>query len=403
MNRYRKPIVHGLLIALGFLLGWYAPAVLTYIEGSPSPTQKTPETADTSAYQALKGLGYSSGYEQPEGPTGVLTYDSAAWDGYNLYTSAHRAYVALVDMQGETIHTWHHTFEDAFPNANLPPGTFDVIDMRYWRKVYVYPNGDLLAIHSPYGIVKLDRDSNLLWARHNVEHHDVDVDAEGDIYVLTSERIPYEVEGNKKMRLNDTITVYSNTGQKIQEYDLLEAVRRSDYQGMMGFFGKKAGEFLHTNSLDILPDGDLLLSFRDLHSLARFDPDTRRIEWMLTGRTASQHDAQFIGDGRVTVFDNRNYMQSSRALEIDLDSEEIVWRYNGGEENPFYSRCCGTVQRLPNGNTLVNDSDSGRVFEVTREGRVVWEWVNPHVNEDGKIATTFEFRRYSPDYFSFLQ
>jgi len=395
LNRYRWVISCGFFLVLGFLMGWLGAGIDISLRSSPQPKSRM----DT---ESLRGLGYASGYEKHGGPTGVLRHEPAAWNGYNLFTSAHRAYAALTDMNGDTLHVWQHPFEEAFPDAHLPSRTLDVLDqLRYWRKVHPYPNGDLLAIHSPYGIVKIDRNSNLLWARHNVEHHDMDVGPDGTIYALTSEQIPYEIEGTEKKRLNDTISVYSDTGQKLHEYDLLEALKRSEYRGMMGFFGKHADEFLHTNSLDVLPNKDLLLSFRDVHSIARFDPETRRITWMLTGRTSSQHDAQYVGDGRITLFDNRRHLQASRALEIDLGSEKITWSYDGGDDNPFYSRCCGTVQRLPNGNTLINDSTSGHVFEVTPEGSIVWEWRNPHVDEAGNIATTFEFRRYEPGYFSF--
>ena len=37
----------------------------------------------------------------------------------------------------------------------------------------------------------------------------------------------------------------------------------------------------------------------------------------------------------------------------------------------------GNAQRLPNGNTLVCESSYGRFFEVTQEGEIVWEYVNP--------------------------
>src|SRR5262245_65643091 len=37
----------------------------------------------------------------------------------------------------------------------------------------------------------------------------------------------------------------------------------------------------------------------------------------------------------------------------------------------------GCAQRLPNGNTLITESSFGRFFEVTKEGEIVWEYVNP--------------------------
>ena len=43
----------------------------------------------------------------------------------------------------------------------------------------------------------------------------------------------------------------------------------------------------------------------------------------------------------------------------------------------FFSATMGSVQRLPNGNTLVTESLSGRVFEITPENDVVWDYVTP--------------------------
>ncbi len=51
-----------------------------------------------------------------------------------------------------------------------------------------------------------------------------------------------------------------------------------------------------------------------------------------------------------------------------------------GQDKPawnFFSPRMGNAQRLPNGNTLITESSFGRFFEVTREGEVVWEYVNP--------------------------
>jgi hypothetical protein len=37
----------------------------------------------------------------------------------------------------------------------------------------------------------------------------------------------------------------------------------------------------------------------------------------------------------------------------------------------------GSAQRLPNGNTLITEASFGRFFEVTKEGEIVWDYVNP--------------------------
>jgi hypothetical protein len=81
----------------------------------------------------------------------------------------------------------------------------------------------------------------------------------------------------------------------------------------------------------------------------------------------------------------------SRVLEIDPRTLEIVWEYKQpkpsedlnddgairGNEKFFFSNIMGAAQRLPNGNTFITEADTGRLFEVTIKGKVVWEYVPP--------------------------
>ena len=56
---------------------------------------------------------------------------------------------------------------------------------------------------------------------------------------------------------------------------------------------------------------------------------------------------------------------------------EPAWTYTAETPTDFYSRIMGCVQRLPNGNTLICDSTSGEVFQVTPDGKTVWRYVYP--------------------------
>ena len=62
-----------------------------------------------------------------------------------------------------------------------------------------------------------------------------------------------------------------------------------------------------------------------------------------------------------------------------------------------FSPRISNAQRLPNGNTLINEGTFGRFFEVTRDGDVVWEYINPHfgpVTAPAKLQDNWVFRAY---------
>lgn len=76
----------------------------------------------------------------------------------------------------------------------------------------------------------------------------------------------------------------------------------------------------------------------------------------------------------------------SRVIEFDPITLDIVWIYERPDPNvvlpgenfaPFRSDLASGAQRLVNGNTLITEYMSGRIFEVTQAGELVWEFVSP--------------------------
>jgi hypothetical protein len=78
-------------------------------------------------------------------------------------------------------------------------------------------------------------------------------------------------------------------------------------------------------------------------------------------------------------------------LEIDPISLKIVWQYTPAEAgflipldaSRFYSPFVSSAQRLPNGNTLITEGSDGRIFEVTRNHELVWEYISPYRGSRG--------------------
>ena len=81
------------------------------------------------------------------------------------------------------------------------------------------------------------------------------------------------------------------------------------------------------------------------------------------------HCGTFLNEGRhVLVHDNgwfRPKGNRSRAVEVDLETGDIVWSYESHNPQNFTSPYQSSVQRLPNGNTLICSTGSGQIFEVT--------------------------------------
>jgi len=89
-----------------------------------------------------------------------------------------------------------------------------------------------------------------------------------------------------------------------------------------------------------------------------------------------------LDNGNILVFDNGMHPNGfpfgySRILQVNPKTNEITWAYTGGCVTcEFYSSTLGSCQRLPNGNTLICEGTTGRIFEVTASLEMVWEFAN---------------------------
>lgn len=355
---------------------------------------------------------YLQGYRRAEDRPAVLFHDrSAVSPGLNLYTSGHAAEAFLTDMDGRVLHRW------AYPLRRLWPDLYEadpeVGKLEYWRRAYLYPNGDLLAIYEGLGLVKLDRRSNMLWAHRGGIHHDLFVTDDGRIHVLNREgRVLPRLRPGEPV-LEDFVTVFSPDGRVVERLSLLESFERSpEHAPLLRHIPAESPDLFHTNTLEVLDGrfagrspafraGNLLVSVLQLNALAIVDPRQRKVVWARQGGWRKQHQPTFLDSGRLLLFDNLGAgPDRSRVIELDPLSGAVGWQFGGDAGTDFFSKTLGSCQRLPNGNTLITESENGRALEVTPAGRVVWELNNPQrAGERGElVAVLFEVVRLPPDF-----
>ena len=333
---------------------------------------------------------------------GVTIHDpSRAHGGYTLYASGHAQKALLTSMTGDVLHEWHLPFSVVWDD------TADVKEPRpdshiYYDKVVLYPNGDLLAIYvaagdTPwgYGLVKMDKDSKLIWKYLQRVHHDVDVASDGSIYTLTHEFRDTIIRPWRHLappRVDDFVVVLSPDGEERKKVSVIDAFVASPYALMVNTVAwYSQGDFTHTNSvkavdeqaaenLSGVPGHQVLLSMRELGAIGLLDLDEEVFTWALRGPWLGQHDPDLLPNGNMLLFDNFGHFGEggiSRVIEFNPKTFEFVWSYTGDEDRPFYSPLRSSQERLPNGNTLITESDGGRLFEVTPDGEIVWEYINP--------------------------
>ena len=365
------------------------------------------------------------------GEGGVVVHDkSRAYEGYTLFTPMYQNIAWLIDMNGRVVHNWQ---------MKNPPGVYGKLldnGNLMWMDRGPEANEDLEAGAS--AMIEVDWDGNEVWRYNdNGLNHDFTCLSNGNIMVMRFVELPEDI-GKKVIKKKVTVSLSSSSSSynKIWSNNIQEISRDGkviwEWNHWEHFDPEKDPEcplsnrndYGYTNSLDVFPNGDILISIRHLNTIARISRKTGEVIWrwgpeQLLGH---QHCVSVLDNGNIMVFDNGLHRyppnftderfrkvgeaEFSRIVEVNPENGEIVWEYSDPTGN-FYTPICGSAERLPNGNTLICESIKGIFFEVTPEKEVVWKYMQPFAvprpNWFGWTISflVFQIRRYGLDFNGF--
>ncbi|MDH6114186.1 hypothetical protein P3T36_000587 [Kitasatospora sp. MAP12-15] len=339
---------------------------------------------------------------------------------YSPASSYPTPYARLIDRRGAEVHTWSH--RAAQPPLSDDPPSF----LRGWNHVEVDQDGCLFAMVPLRALLKLAPDSTLLWQADIAAHHDLALLPGGGVLALAEAPRRITFDGLSATVLDNTLAELDASGRPVGEVSLLDVLATEPALASMirrlivvkqAAFARDGGtltgeaeylfatgsssgpvtralqllrqlqgspcDILHTNTVEVLaehpaglwPAGSVLVSMRNLDLIAVVDPDTPRVLWWWgPGEMSGQHQPSMLPGGNLLVFDNGRAVGRSRVLEVDPAARKIVWQYGTRPGERFFTELAGGCERLPNGNTLVCEAQTGRAFEVTPRRRIAWRW-----------------------------
>ena len=178
------------------------------------------------------------------------------------------------------------------------------------------------------------------------------------------------------------------SGEVLLEWRSLEHISLSEsYEPSYAPFANPY-DYVHINSIDVLPDGHLLVSARATWALYKLHRRTGEVIWRLGGkrsdftmgtgaRFAWQHDARHLSTGVITVFDDGagpvHTEPRSRAIVLHVDSTRRTVDLARAYRHPhrLLVGSMGSVQLLPNGNVLVGWGAQPYASEFAPDGTLV--------------------------------
>jgi len=310
-------------------------------------------------------------------------------NGYTLFwtNNYNQSFAHLIDMEGNEIHRW---------NSEINP-------IGIWRHVQLMPNGAIrvlkykLPTPETGALERYDWNSKRLQSKNLPIHHTFVALKNGNIIVNC------RAKGRRDKNIcpswaceNDCIVEMTPSGKEVWNWNILDHIEELKQLGKIEFPRKRnSTDWAHINYVHQLREtklgkvdsrfrkGNILISIRSLNTIAIISKKSGKIVWAWgKGHLDGQHCPSLLENGRILLLDNgyrtRNY---SKVIEIDPLRREIIWSYSDDRSKVnFYSPGSGCVQRLPNGNTLITQAFSGRLFEITREGEIVWDYVSPLIS-----------------------
>ena len=231
------------------------------------------------------------------------------------------------------------------------------------------------------------------------DYHDIKILENGGYIIQSYDSLFFDMSeivdgGNQNAKIKGIL--------RIQEFDVDEELILDwfafDYLNIEHFTNLNLTNpeftWMHGNSIEIDYDNNLILSDRRSSQLIKIDRSTGDVLWVMGGPLNSfevindpfegfskQHDARRLENGNILLFDNGNNHNppTSRIVEYLIDEEHmtanLIWEFPN--PNGYISASMGSVQRLPNENTLINWGNipglGAQIMEVDNNNNIVLE------------------------------
>ncbi|HLB18999.1 MAG TPA: arylsulfotransferase family protein [Gaiellaceae bacterium] len=293
--------------------------------------------------------------------------------------------------RGKPVLTW---WRGHVSNAGVGDGWYVIYDTSYRPVAEVRPGNGLVGDVHEFLITKKNTALFTVYHRRPVDLSSVGGPKEGSIWEgivqevdIATRRVLFEWHSYPQVALGESYALPPKAGPKSAPYD-----------------------YFHINSIDVEPNGNLLVSARNTHAVYEIDYKTKKVVWRLGGkksnfklgpgtRFAWQHDARRQANGTITLFDNgatTPVEKFSRALVLRADATTktvtLVRSYHHPKRllAPFE----GNAQLLPNGDIFVGWGAQPYVSEFSRSGALLFDVYFGQGKPPGKDADTYRAYRF---------
>jgi hypothetical protein len=351
------------------------------------------------AYRFLGGrLSIDNRYIENESLKNGFTYyvdKSVINDDFLLISTFDPSYINSHDIKlveiktNKEIHRW--TF-----NKKTPNGLIDIVDKARFNHPILLKDKTLIFLNSSGSgkttdnwLIKVDSNSRVQWINKNsFFHHSIEKEDENYIWACSKIDAPLpEIQLPLIYNLStfgDAIAkVDIQTGKVLFKKTILSIIQENKLNEIL-FSGTIEDDLIHLNEVqpalyntNYWEKGDLLISLRNKSTVLLYRPSTNKIIWHKTGPWLNQHDCDFYGESKISLFGNDivRYARgddfingTSNQYVFDFATNEVTKPYNKlFTDYQIKTKTQGRSNILPNDDIFIDETTCGRIIIGNKE------------------------------------
>ena len=266
--------------------------------------------------------------------------------------------VYAINTDGNIVHEWKLPWSPGLYGYLLPNGNLlylgkttkkSEVDFPFWERF----KGGIIA--------EVDKDSNIISKYEDIyHHHDARRTSSGGLIYMTVEKVENSLAKQVKggvipadysgVMWSDVLIELDANNNKIWEW---RSTDHLDVNKHPITFNDPRDEWSHGNTVVPIDDDKVLVSFRNISTVALIDKITGKFIWEIgPDILAQQHDPSLLDNGNVLIYDNGVHrldepMPFSRIIEVNPNTMNIEWEYFDKPKFNFFSPYISGVQKLP--------------------------------------------------------
>ena len=272
---------------------------------------------------------------------------------------------------------------------------------------FLLADGSIVLTSGDGPLTRLNACGEIEWTVDRQFHHSIQKVKGGFIAPVVS--IKNKDNKISKDFRDDGYAIVSEGGVIQTEESIIDILLEHGYEGLL--FGQTVrGDRIHLNDAEVIAKddnfvkaGDIMFSARNISTVFLYRPAEHRILWLKTGPWLSQHDVDYLGNGRFSIFGNDvdasggDYLgrEYSNIYIYDMKDNSVSKPYDKVfRANKLLSGTQGVQRILDNGDVFFEMSNQGEIYRASPD-RLRWKYV--HSLGDAEIGATHWSRYFKRD------